>query len=136
MAAGAPHTSFFISSASPVGVALASLTMRIIVTAGALLFVLTACGEGDGGAPSAACVDSMETAAGEPDLEASNQLIVDTLDTCGGVDEWIAAVEQHPGALGLTERAEISDLNVQAACFGNEDTKVCRDAADQGILNE
>lgn len=93
---------------------------------------LSACGGGDD--VSAACVESMETAAAEPDNIAAEPLIVDTLSACGSADEWLTALEEHPGAMGLTERAEIGDLDLQSACYDNGDTPVCEDAASNGRL--
>jgi hypothetical protein len=120
--------------------------MAGVLVAG-LVFVAPACnGGGDGptsstrspsasptpGSPppttasvSQQCLDAMEAAAAEPDPAAADPLIVRTLDACASVDEWLEALRRHPGAMGLTERAEIGDLDVQSVCFGSEDTRVC-----------
>lgn len=82
---------------------------------------------------SSACDEAMRTAADEPDNEKANPLITRTLSECTTVDEWLTALEHHPAAMGLTERAEIGDLDVQVACSGHEQTPVCEDAVEQGV---
>lgn len=104
------------------------------LTAGAVLS-LSACGSNDEAEASGACLDAMQTAAAETDNIAAEPLIADTLSACDGADEWLEALEEHPGAMGLTERAEIGDIDLQSACMSrNMDTPVCEDAEEQGRL--
>jgi hypothetical protein len=95
------------------------------------LLVVGACVTGD---PSADCLRAMETAATETDPETANPLIVDTLSACVTADEWLAALEAHPAAMGMTETAEIGDLDLRVACWRNEDTPVCVDAIETGRI--
>ena len=80
------------------------------------------------------CEGSMRRAAAEPDSTKADPLIRATLTACSSADEWLAALELHPGAMGLNERAEIGEMDLQVACFGYENTRVCRDAAERGML--
>lgn len=96
---------------------------------------LPACsGSDDADEPSDECLGAMETAATETDIEAADPLIVNTLSACSGANEWLAALEVHPGAMGLTERAEIGNLELEVVCWGHEDTPVCEDAIDAGRI--
>lgn len=107
--------------------------MRRIAIAG--LLVIAACGDGESSSSvSIECDSAMRRAAAETDLEASDALIVATLNACSSADEWLAALREHPAAMGLTERATIGDIELQAACFGSEETRACRDAAADGRL--
>ena len=36
--------------------------------------------------------------------------------------------------MGLTERAEIGNLELEVVCWGHEDTPVCQDAIDAGRI--
>jgi hypothetical protein len=82
----------------------------------------------------ATCRIAMTTAADETDITAAEALVVATLDACQTADEWLAALREYPEALGLTEFAELTDLDLQTACYGNGATAVCADAARQGRL--
>lgn len=87
--------------------------------------------------PSIGCLDAMAVAADETDPSAADPLIVATLSACQTSDEWLAALREHPGALGLTDGAvgtnrESDDLSLQVVCYANADTPVCQDAADAG----
>jgi hypothetical protein len=96
---------------------------------------LPACsGSDEANEPSDECLGAMETAAAETDIEAADPLIVDTLSACSGADEWLTALEAHPGAMGLTERAEIGNMDLEVACWGHEDTAVCQDAINAGRI--
>ncbi|MBI9115590.1 hypothetical protein [Sanguibacter suaedae] len=76
----------------------------------------------------------METAADEPDSAAANPLIVETLSACASAAEWLSALEREPGALGMTERAEIGRLDLEVSCWKNESTPVCADAVAVGAI--
>lgn len=115
-----------------------TLVALVILVLIVLILVITrplgdAGGDSDSG-PSAECLGAMETAAAELDSAAADPLIIATLSECGTADEWLAALEQHPGAMGLTERAEIGDFNLLAACVGQLETPVCADAAEKGRI--
>lgn len=85
---------------------------------------------------SAKCNAAMTAAAGEPDPTAAEPLIVATLSECSTTDEWYTSLRQHPGAFGLIDDAVIgrNDQELKSACYGNESTSVCNDAASQGRL--
>ena len=105
-------------------------TFRAVLTS-VVVLAFGACSAGD---PSADCLRAMETAAAETDPERANPLIVETLSACASADEWLAALEAHPGAMGLTERAEIGNLDLEAACWRHEGTPVCADAIETGRI--
>lgn len=75
--------------------------------------------------PSTACIEDMEEAATISDPAAADPVLVRTLASCETAEQWLEALRRNPGAMGLNERAEIGDLDLQAACFGHEDTPVC-----------
>ena len=43
-------------------------------------------------------------------------------------DEWLAALNEYPQAMGLTATADIGNRDLQAACYGSEQLVVCVDA--------
>ncbi|NWN88171.1 MAG: hypothetical protein HLX51_06465 [Micrococcaceae bacterium] len=103
------------------------------LAAGALLS-LSACGSNDEAEASAACLDSMQTAAAETDPVAADPLIIETLSACETADEWLAALDEHPGAMAYTDDAEIDDSALITPCYAQPDTPVCEDAEAQGRL--
>ena len=92
------------------------------------VLILAGCG---GSEPdvSAECLEAMRAAAGERDPERADPLIAASLDACKTAEEWLAALREHPAAMGLTERATIDDQSHELACYAFPDTAVCRDAA-------
>ena len=91
---------------------------------------LTACGadepeapESEAG-PSAECLSAMRAAADEPDPEAADPLIKETAYACETSEEWEAALAEYPGALGLTERADLSQ-SISIVCYGASDAPAC-----------
>jgi hypothetical protein len=106
-----------------------NLAMAVAVLGAGL--ALSACsGADEANEPSGECLDAMEMAAAETNVEAADPLIGDTLSACSSADEWLAALEEHPGAMGLTARAEIGNMDLEVVCWGNEGTPVCQDAID------
>lgn len=85
--------------------------------------------------PTAECLQAMTTTADEPDSGLANPLIIATLSECTSTAEWLSALEREPGALGMTERAEIGRLDLEVSCWGNESTPVCADAIAIGALD-
>lgn len=45
---------------------------------------------------------------------------------CEGAEEWEAALKEHPGAMGLTERADVSGF-LETACFTVPEAPACED---------
>jgi hypothetical protein len=86
-------------------------------------------------APSAECLAAMEAAAAEKDVSAADPLITVTLSACTTVGEWYGGLEQFPGVMGLTDKAALSDLEIQVACHSYPDTPVCADAEAQGLVS-
>jgi hypothetical protein len=84
---------------------------------------------------SASCLDAMAAAAAEVDSTAADPLIRRTLSVCSDAVEWIAALQQHPAAMGLNARAAVNDLDVVAACGDDRSSPVCEDAARRGVLD-
>lgn len=104
-----------------------------------LTTTLVACSEAaPDPAPSAECIEEMEFAStfgysGEEDSPYEDS-ITRTLEKCQTADLWVEALTQRPGAMGLNERAEIGDMDLQVACFRNAETPVCKDAHEQDRL--
>ena len=84
--------------------------------------------------PSSGCQQAMQAAAAEPDSARADPLIRATLDECSSADEWLAALNDYPGAMGLTAKADIGDRELQSACYGSEHRTVCLDAKASGRL--
>lgn len=105
---------------------------RVLVVAS----LLAACGGVDSiDAPSAECIELMHEAEAAPIVaDREVQALVDSLTACETADQWLEGIRQVPGAMGLTERAEIGDLDLQVVCYGHEETPVCKDAAEDGRL--
>lgn len=109
--------------------------VSIILLAGVSLSAACAESEVD---VSFECGDSMRLAGHETDVEAANPLIVATLSSCSTADEWLAALREYPRALGLTERAEIGAVDLEAACYFSDEAAaapVCVDAVDRGLIS-
>jgi hypothetical protein len=104
------------------------------VAAALMLLLATGCvgGQAD---TSAECLTAMETAAAEPDSAKANPLIVETLRVCPDADQWLAALREHPAAMGLNERAEIGPVSLLAACGNATNTPVCTNARERGMLD-
>jgi hypothetical protein len=101
-----------------------------------LALVLAGCGSPGGESePSAECINLMSSAAAAPVVaDEEVQELIESLTVCETAEKWLEAVRREPGAMGLTEDADIGDLELQVACYGQEGTPVCRDAADAGRL--
>ncbi|MDZ5077881.1 hypothetical protein [Nesterenkonia sp. HG001] len=87
---------------------------------------LTACAgdESEDAGPSAECLDAMSAAADEPDPDAADPLIKDTAYACDSPEEWEAALAEYPGAMGLTERADVSG-SINTVCYSVPDAPAC-----------
>ncbi len=106
--------------------------LRIAATL--MLLLVTAC-VGSEADTSAECLTAMEAAAAEPDSAKAKPLIVETLTVCPDADQWLAALREHPAAMGLNERAEIGPVDLLAACGSAPTTPVCTDARERGMLD-
>ena len=84
--------------------------------------------------PSAECRDAMQTAAAEEDMEKGSPLISASLSACESGEEWLAALEEYPAAMGHAEGAEVGDIDLRAACGHARGTPVCEDAVEDGRL--
>jgi hypothetical protein len=109
---------------------------KLVAAAAALLLGLSTngCG-GDDESVSATCDSAMRAAAAETDSRQANPLIIRTLSACGSADEWLAALEDHPAAIGLTERAKIDDVALESACPNQDAKPVCADAIEDGRIS-
>ncbi len=83
---------------------------------------------------SAACDDAMVAAEVHTGVDRAEPTIVASLDACGSPQEWLTALQLHPGAINLTDVAWVGDVHLRTACHSFPDTAVCRQAAVQGIL--
>lgn len=124
----------------------------VVVLAIATVLLVTGCGgsdDGDADEPTGSdetseatdeepeyiesvCDKAMSKAADEPDSAAAEPLIRDTLTVCETATKWLNSLERYPGAMGLTDDAEIEVDNLRIACAQYETFPVCRDAIEQG----
>ena len=97
---------------------------------------LTACSkDSTAPEPESACMSAMRTAVAARGPSEANRLTAATLSDCSTAEEWLEALrEYHPTAMESESRAEIVRLELQVACMNHEDTPVCTDAADNGLL--
>lgn len=77
-------------------------------------------------APSTECLEAMSTAADEIDPVLADPLITETAYACETAEEWNAALQEYPGAMGLNERADLSG-SLEIVCFNSPDAPVCAD---------
>lgn len=82
---------------------------------------------------SAECSEASMLAAEEIGSEKAELLIQRTLEECESLDEWLSALEEYPGVMGMVDGYIPSVTEVQSACIFHSSTPVCRDAADRGI---
>lgn len=83
---------------------------------------------------SESCRDAMRTAEAEPDSTRADPLIDATLSACSTAEEWVEALRLHPGAMGLSTAAVVSELHLQIVCYDQAGTPVCVDAAARGLV--
>lgn len=83
--------------------------------------------------PASACSSSAEAAAAETDATAAEPLISATLDACTTVSEWMSAIQDHPGVMGMADGFIPQLLDLQTVCYSYPDTAVCRDAVALGL---
>jgi hypothetical protein len=83
----------------------------------------------------AACGDSMSTAADASETDAEAALVA-TLSDCRTVDDWVAALKEHPGA-GALPTYSTSDAHgvLNLVCLLGPGTVVCADAAERDLLD-
>ena len=83
----------------------------------------------------AACGHSMSAAAEASDPDAESALVA-TLSACRTVDDWVAALREHPSA-GAQTSYSTSDAHdvLNLVCLLGPDTVVCADAADRDLLD-
>ena len=83
---------------------------------------------------AAECLNTSEQAAAmsEVDFEAAEQLIYETLEVCQDTNEWLSAVEQYPGVMGMVDGSIPSVTDIEIACAAYPDTTVCTDFAALG----
>lgn len=66
----------------------------------------------------------MSAAADETDFEAADPLIHESAYSCESPEEWEAALAEYPGAMGLTDRADLSG-SIDVVCFQAPDAPSC-----------
>lgn len=105
-------------------------------SAAALMLLLLAAGCSSGSNEvSQECTEAMARTAAETDVSAADPLIERTLDVCVDAVEWIAALQQHPEAMGLKSPDFVDDFAVYTACGNDRVSRVCADAAERGVLD-
>ncbi len=82
-----------------------------------------------------ACGDSMTAAAEASDVDADEALVT-TLTACRTVDDWVAALREHPSA-GAQASYSTDDAHavLNLVCLLGPDTGVCAEAADRDLLD-
>lgn len=73
------------------------------------------------------CLDASKRAANEVDSEASEPLIRRTLEACQGTNEWLSALANYPGVMGMAEGYIPSVTDIEVACMVHPGTAVCKD---------
>ena len=140
-----------MSRLAPSRIPLAGLAMTTLALA-------AGCGDGSGDAPTtatdgpspaattaptAACATAMEAMRLAYDAAAdgadTNALELGPLTACGSVDDWLLAAADNPGALGLTELADITaEFDIAPRCSvlvaTARATPVCQDAVARGLI--
>lgn len=96
--------------------------------------LLASCASGITGEATGACADAFATAAEVAGVDADEELAA-TLTACSTYEEWRNGLQDHPGALGLTEQANIEGpMEVRNVCF-DASGPVCEDARSQGVID-
>ena len=83
--------------------------------------------------PSDGCIQSVSAAADVMDNDLAEPLIAASLDACGSVNEWMSALQKHPGAMGMIDGYIPQLLDLQTVCYTYIKSKVCQDALSLGI---
>ncbi len=84
---------------------------------------------------SVSCVTAMQLAGNE--AATTQASLEQTAYDCPTVEEWLDALRVHPEAMGLNERAEIGERDVQDMCRTSNanlrDSPMCQDAYALGV---
>lgn len=110
----------------------------ILAVALTAIVALSGCGTSDNpetpdttGSPdpteASECLETMRLAADEIDPSKAVPLITETLDACKTADEWLAALEKYPAAMGLGPQDNVGDDSLAIACAPNQEAAVCKD---------
>lgn len=84
---------------------------------------------------SEGCRNAMRTAEAELDSARADPLIDATLSACATAREWLEALRLHPGAMGLSTAAVVSEFHLEIVCYRQEATPVCVDAAGKSLVS-
>jgi len=77
---------------------------------------------------------AMKKAAAETNPDRTDPLIEKTLSLCESAEDWLIGLQEHPGAMGLTERADLGSDTLKVPCYNWPKTPVCTDAKRQGLI--
>ena len=82
-----------------------------------------------------ACGDAMSAAASASDTDAEKALVA-TLSDCRTVDDWVAALKEHPG-VGAEDSYSTTDAHavLNLVCLLGPDTVVCAEAGERNLLD-
>lgn len=83
---------------------------------------------------SIGCLAAMKKAAAETDPDRADPLIDKTLSACESAEDWLIGLREYPGAMGLTERADLGSDPLEVPCYNRPKTPVCTDAKRQGLI--
>lgn len=76
---------------------------------------------------SVECLSASKRAASEVDSEAAEKLIRRTLEACQSTNEWLSALAEYPGVMGMEDGYIPSATDIEVACMVHSDTAVCAD---------
>jgi hypothetical protein len=87
-------------------------------------------------AVSAGCAAAFKAA--EEEMVATeggvDTALIQTGTDCPSVDEWLSALQDRPGAFGMTANASIDpQIELSALCWPARDIPVCHDADSRGL---
>lgn len=115
-----------------------SFTWRVVlisVVAVTVIIIAAALFAGGGStAGTAPCTTAMKTAADVVAMDNDAELLA-TLDECASASDWIHTVKEIPEAGGLLSyTTEEAESFLDSACALAVSSRVCVDAAEEGIL--
>lgn len=76
----------------------------------------------------------MAAAAAESDSAMADPLIRRTTFACNSADEWLGALREYPGALGIAAE-HVGPVDLQAVCPPESESPVCADARVRGLFD-
>lgn len=82
---------------------------------------------------SPSCLDVVQAGSDIVDSDSAEGFIVRSLVDCSDTDEWLSALQQYPGLMGMVDNYIPSVTDIQVACMNYPNTRVCIDARKRGL---